>query len=84
MGLAHEQRHLIVDLAEVGMLDSSGLSALLATAIALRERGASLTVVAGSAQVMHGFELSGLDLLFRVEGSRGDAPAALRTAAAAP
>jgi anti-sigma B factor antagonist len=71
--LATEGKPLVVDLTDVTVIDSSGLSALLAASTALRERGRTLAVVAGNPHVMRGFELAGLDRLFRIEDSRAEA-----------
>lgn len=71
--LAGEGKPLVVDLTDVTVIDSSGLSALLAASTALRVRGRTLAVVAGNPHVMRGFELAGLDRLFRIEDSRAAA-----------
>ena len=80
--LARERKHLVVDLSDVRLIDSCGLSALLGASLASRGSGGTLTLVAGNPQVMHGFELCGLDRLIPVAASRAEALASLAGAPA--
>lgn len=69
-------RLVVLDLAETTLIDSSGLGAILGASLRLRERGASLSLVAGREDVMRGFALTGLDRVLAIHGSRDEAFAA--------
>ena len=57
---------IVCDLTNVGLLDSAGLSALVAGLKATRERGGSLKLVGLNPQVAHLFRLTLLDRVFEV------------------
>jgi anti-anti-sigma factor len=58
---------LIVDLADVGFMDSSGLRVLVVTRNALDERGADMVIVDANHHLRRVFELSGLSSAFTFE-----------------
>jgi anti-sigma B factor antagonist len=68
---------LIVDLTSVSFIDSSGLSALVASWRRLEERGAQLVVVASSPLIVRLLNVTGLNQLFTVVSTPADARAAL-------
>jgi anti-sigma B factor antagonist len=69
---------LIVDLAEVGFLDSTGLGALVEARAATSEAGGSLPLVCSQERILKLFTITGLDGIFAIHDSVGDAVAALR------
>ena len=54
---------LIVDLGDVGFIDSTGLGVLVSTLKHVRESGGSLDVVVASPRVLRVFALTGLDVV---------------------
>lgn len=60
-------RHVVVDLAGVGFVDSAGLSALVASLQALRENGAAVSLRSVSRQLSKLFEITGLNRMFPIE-----------------
>ncbi len=58
---------LIVDLADVEFMDSSGLRVLVVTRNALDERGADMVIVGANDDLRRVFELSGLSGAFTYE-----------------
>ena len=60
-------RHVVVDLAGVGFVDSAGLSALVASLQALREDGAAVSLRSASRQLAKLFEITGLSRMFSIE-----------------
>jgi anti-anti-sigma factor len=75
-------RFLVLDLAEATLIDSSGLGAILAASMRLRGRGGSLALVAGTRDVMRGFELTGIDRVLKIFATGDEALAALLAGAA--
>ena len=67
----------VVDLRDLGFIDSTGLSALVGADDRAREDGRDLLLVRGPARVQRVFEITGLDRRFRMEddpdGSGADA-----------
>jgi anti-sigma B factor antagonist len=57
---------IVVDLSQVGFLDSSGLSALVSGLKAARERGGTLKLAGLSEQVGRIFKLTMLDRVFEL------------------
>ncbi len=53
-------RPIQIDLANVGFIDSTGLSALLHAVKTLRDRGVPVRVVRAAGQALHLFDMSGL------------------------
>lgn len=60
-------RHVVVDLAGVGFVDSAGLSALVASLQALREDGGAVSLRSVSRQLTKLFEITGLSRMFPME-----------------
>jgi anti-sigma B factor antagonist len=74
--VADGSRHLVVDLTNVGFIDSSGLSALVSGLRTTRQAGGDLRIAAAGPQAMTLFSLTSLDQVFRLyptveEGIRG-------------
>jgi anti-anti-sigma factor len=67
----------VIDLRDTTLLDSSGLGALLAALLRLRERNGQLALLAGPRSVMQGFRLTGLDGVFRIFAGEAEALALL-------
>lgn len=80
--LLTEGGSVIVDLTEVGFLDSTGLGALVATRSAADERGASLLLVCTHERVLKLFAITGLDGVFTIYDTVDDALGALNAGAA--
>jgi anti-sigma B factor antagonist len=68
---------LIVDLGGVGFLDSTGLGALVEARAATTEAGGSLPLVCSQERILKLFTITGLDGVFTIHSSVGDAVAAL-------
>jgi anti-sigma B factor antagonist len=67
MRLVEEGRvELVCDLTDVGVLDSSGLAALVSGLKATRERGGYLKLVAPKEHVAKAFRLTRLDRVFEL------------------
>ena len=64
--LAKERSHLVVDLSEVGFVDSSGLGALLSALKALTQKGGDLKLCCLIPEVKSLFELTRLHLVFDI------------------
>ena len=64
---------IVVDLAAVDFLDSSGLGALVACLKTARQAGGDLRIAAPSAQVMMVLQLSNLDRVLARSDTAGDA-----------
>ena len=61
-----ELDNIVLDLREVGFLDSAGLGAITATAKRLRLGGGELFLVSGAREVLAVFRLTGLDQFLTV------------------
>jgi anti-sigma B factor antagonist len=68
---------LVVDLSETTFLDSTALGVLIGTVKRLRSRDGRLTIVNTDPNIAKTFEITGLDQIFTIRGSRDDALAAL-------
>ena len=68
-------RRILVDFSETGYVDSSGLGALVSLNKRLREAGGELRLAALNEDMRTLFELTRLDTLFRLYGSRAEARA---------
>lgn len=66
-------RRFVVDFSETGYVDSSGLGALVSLNKRLRELGGELRLAALNDDLRTLFELTRLDTLFRLFGSRAEA-----------
>ncbi len=73
--------HVVVDLTQTTFIDSTGLGVLLRGAERLgRREGGRLSVVCSDVNIRRIFELTGLDRIFGVYGSRSEALAAAASA----
>jgi anti-sigma B factor antagonist len=64
--LIHPQVHLVLDLAELQFIDSTGLGALRAVTRRVRRRGGQVFVQNPSTRVAELLSLSGLDSVLRL------------------
>lgn len=64
---------VIVDLGGVTIIDSTGLGVLVSGAKRIGPRNGSLAIVCSDVNLVHVFEITGLDRLFNVYGSRAEA-----------
>src|SRR3954468_9094833 len=64
---------VVVDLTEVGFIDSTGLSVLLNALRRITRAGGTLTLVCTNPTVMRLFEVTKMDTTFTIVGSRGEA-----------
>jgi anti-sigma B factor antagonist len=72
-------RHtLIVDLSGVGFLDSTGLGALVEARAATTEAGGALPLVCSQERILKLFTITGLDGVFTIHSSVGDALASVQ------
>jgi anti-sigma B factor antagonist len=69
---------LIVDLSGVAFLDSTGLGALVEARAATSDAGGSLPLVCSQERILKLFTITGLDGVFTIYPSIGDAVAGLR------
>jgi anti-sigma B factor antagonist len=72
------QNTLIVDLSGVGFLDSTGLGALVEARAATTEAGGALPLVCSQERILKLFTITGLDGVFTIHATVGDAVAGLR------
>jgi anti-sigma B factor antagonist len=70
---------LIVDLSGVAFLDSTGLGALVEARAATSDAGGSLPLVCSQERILKLFTITGLDGVFTIHSSIGDAVSALQT-----
>ncbi|MGQ9864803.1 MAG: STAS domain-containing protein [Pseudanabaenaceae cyanobacterium] len=70
--IATQCQYLVVDLANVGFMDSSGLGALVAALKAVRSSGGDLLVCSLSEQVQMLFDLTSMSKIFKVYRNRQD------------
>lgn len=68
---------VVVDLTEVGFLDSTGLGALVAARTTAAEKGAALPLVCTHQRILKLFTITGLDGVFRIHDSVDGAIAGL-------
>ncbi|MEP6779039.1 MAG: STAS domain-containing protein [Gemmatimonadaceae bacterium] len=66
-------KRILIDFTETGYVDSSGLGALVSLSKRLRDAGGSLRLAALNDDLRTLFELTRLDTLFKLYGSRADA-----------
>ena len=59
---------VVVDLARMTFIDSSGLSALVGALKSIRSRGGELTLANPTRGTLRAFEISGLNRIFTVTG----------------
>jgi len=68
---------LVLDLNEVGFLDSTGLGALVAARTSAGERGGQLALVCTQQRILKLFTITGLNSVFTIHPSVDDALASL-------
>jgi anti-sigma B factor antagonist len=73
---------VVVDLTDVGFLDSTGLGALVAARTTAAEHGASLALVCTHQRILKLFTITGLDGVFRIHSSVSEALDDVQTAQA--
>ncbi len=66
-------KSVIVDLVEVGFIDSTALGLLLRFQPQFRARGGDLVIVSDDRRVLRTLEITGLDRIFRIERRLGEA-----------
>ena len=71
---------VVVDLAEVGFIDSTVLGLLLRYKPRFRSRGGDLVLVSDDRRILRTLEITGLDRVFQIEQRLGDAVAGLQAA----
>jgi anti-sigma B factor antagonist len=74
---------IVVDLSETTFLDSTALGVLIGAVKRLRSRDGVLTIVNTDANIAKTFEITGLDQIFTIRGTRDEAVGALADEAAA-
>jgi anti-sigma B factor antagonist len=68
---------IVVDLSETTFLDSTALGVLIGTVKRLRTREGRLTIANTDENIAKTFEITGLDHIFTIRGTRDEAIAAL-------
>lgn len=68
---------VVVDLSDVGFLDSTGLGALVAARTTASEHGAQLSLVCTHQRILKLFTITGLDGVFQIRSSVSEALEAL-------
>jgi anti-sigma B factor antagonist len=66
-------RRVVVDLADVSFMDSSGLSVLVSGFKSMREAGGEMAVVCPNASIAKIFSITGLDRVFSIHPSLDEA-----------
>ena len=74
-------KHLLINLARVEYLDSTGLGILIGGVKRLKEQGGSLRLVGPSARITRIFEITGLNKIFDVYATEQEALGAAAAAA---
>jgi anti-sigma B factor antagonist len=75
------KNHIVVDLSEATFIDSTTLGVLVGGVKRLRPSGGGLALVCTDQNITKIFEITGLDRVFPIHGSRDDALAAVGSAA---
>lgn len=71
---------LVVDLSEVGFMDSSGLGVLVSALKRTKDAGGALRLVCGDERVLKIFRITGLSKVFAIDASRESAMSAMGAA----
>jgi anti-sigma B factor antagonist len=71
------ERRLVIDLTDVSFLDSTALGVLIGAVKRVRSRGGALAIVNTDSSIAKTFEITGLDQIFTILGTREDAMGAL-------
>jgi anti-sigma B factor antagonist len=66
-------RSVVLDLVEVGFIDSTVLGVMLRYQPRFRDRDGDLVIVSDDRRVLRTLEITGLDRMFRIERRLGDA-----------
>jgi anti-sigma B factor antagonist len=72
-GLLDVASHIVIDLDQVGFIDSTGLSVLVATYRRVTSQGGSMVLVCNSTPCMRVMEMTGLSRVFTFCASTADA-----------
>ena len=72
---------IVIDLTETTFLDSTALGVLIGAVKRLRSRDGALALVNTDENISKTFEITGLDQIFAIVGTRDDAVASLDAAA---
>jgi len=70
---------LVIDLTNTNFMDSTGLSTLVGAQKRMRQRGGKLVIVNVDPSLAYTFQITGLDLVFKVVNDRHSALAELET-----
>ena len=76
------KKQLVVDLSKATFIDSTTLGVLVGGVKRLRPAGGSLTLVCTDDNITKIFEITGLDRVFPIHGSRDEALEAVKSGAA--
>jgi anti-sigma B factor antagonist len=76
------KKQVVVDLSKATFIDSTTLGVLVGGVKRLRPAGGSLAIVCADQNICKIFEITGLDRVFPIHGTRDDALAAVSSAAA--
>ena len=76
--LAGGHHHIVCDLTDVGFLDSTGLGVLVGRLKAVRVLEGDMRLVITSERVLRNFKITGLENIFSIYSTAGDAVAAMR------
>jgi len=68
------EHHLVLDLTDLTLLDSSGLAALLGAHQSAQSRGASLVLRSPNERIIRLVNIAGLGDVFEISASRGGEP----------
>ncbi|MEP7369643.1 MAG: STAS domain-containing protein [Dermatophilaceae bacterium] len=71
--IAQGRNHLVVDLADVPFMDSTGLGVLVGRLKLVRGSDGSLRLVCPSERILKVFSITGLDKVFQIYASLDDA-----------
>jgi anti-sigma B factor antagonist len=71
------EHRVVIDLSEVSFLDSTALGVLIGAVKRLRSRGGALAIVNTDSSIAKTFEITGLDQIFTILGTRKEALQAL-------
>jgi anti-sigma B factor antagonist len=72
-GIEGGARKVIVDLSQVTFIDSTALGVLVSGAKRVRPRNGNLDIVCTDENIIRIFEITGLDRIFSIYASRGEA-----------
>lgn len=71
--LENGERKFVIDFSKTGYIDSSGLGVLVSLSKKIREQGGELRLSSLNEDLRTLFELTKLDTLFRITGTRDEA-----------